>query len=62
VRWKAIGLLGGAGAQGGGALPGPFRLLFVSRVFSYLLDYRKVVCSPFVYVNLTCGSSLVLFS
>jgi hypothetical protein len=65
VRWKAIGLLGGAGTQGGGAgapLPGPFRLLFVSRVFSYLLDYRKVVRSPFVYVNLTCGSSLVLFS
>jgi hypothetical protein len=29
-------------------LPGSFRLLFVSRVFSYLPDYRKVMCGPVV--------------
>jgi hypothetical protein len=46
-----IDSLAGAGTQGGGAgapLLGPFRLPFVSRVFSYLLDFRKVVRSPFV--------------
>jgi hypothetical protein len=29
-------------------LLGSFRLWFISRVFSYLVDYRKVVRSPFV--------------
>jgi hypothetical protein len=46
-----IGSLARASAQRGGAsapLLDPFRLPFVSRVFSYLLDYRKVVRSPFV--------------
>jgi hypothetical protein len=33
---------------GGTRLPSPFFLPFVSRVFSYLLNYRKVVHSPFV--------------
>jgi hypothetical protein len=40
---------GGRPRRGAGALlPGPFRLPFVSRVFSYLLDYRKVMRGPVV--------------
>jgi hypothetical protein len=40
---------GGRPRRGAGTpLPGPFRLPFVSRVFSYLLDYRKVMCGPIV--------------
>jgi hypothetical protein len=44
MRWSLIGSVGGAGAP----LLGPFHLPFISRVFSYLLDYRKVMRSPFV--------------
>jgi hypothetical protein len=43
--------VGQAPKEGAGApLLGPFRLPFVSRVFSYLLDYRKVMCSPVVSI------------
>jgi hypothetical protein len=48
-----INSLARAGTQGGGAgapLLGTFCLPFVSRVFSYLLDYRKVVRGPFVSI------------
>jgi hypothetical protein len=51
VRRSLIGSIGGAGAPtpwAAAQLLGPFCLPFVFRVFSYLLDYRKVVRSPFV--------------
>jgi hypothetical protein len=46
MRWSLIGSAGGAGAP----LSGSFRLRFVSRVFSYLLDYRKVICGSLVSI------------
>jgi hypothetical protein len=51
VRRGLIGSAGGAGAPtpwAAARLSGPFCLPFVSRVFSYLLDDRKVVHNPFV--------------
>jgi hypothetical protein len=40
---------GGRPGQGAAApLSGPFHLRFVSRVFSYLPDYRKVMRGPVV--------------
>jgi hypothetical protein len=51
VRRSLIGFAGGVGTPTpwvAAQIPGPFCLPFVSRVFSYLPDYRKVVRSPFV--------------
>jgi hypothetical protein len=47
---RLIGRAIGVGAQGGGGAPlsGPFHLLFISRVFSYLPYSRKVMRNPFV--------------
>jgi hypothetical protein len=43
MRWSLIGYLGGAAAPRARHLPG-----FVSRVFSYLPDYKKVMCGSVV--------------
>jgi hypothetical protein len=51
MRQSLIGSVGGAGAPTPWAatqILSLFCLSFISRVFSYLLDYRKVMRSPFV--------------
>jgi hypothetical protein len=51
MRWSLIGSAGGAGTPtpwAAARLLAPFCLPFVSRVFSYLLDYRKVMRGPVV--------------